>query len=128
MGDKGEGSAGMEGDADELDEVDGVDVLIEGIEAEEDGGWRGGEWVGGVVGVGEVVASEGDDDLGAAGGEDSLVRVDWVGVAGVPEGVDEWCERGMGAVLEVEHGVGLRCAASNSGAGAVGDDAAIVGQ
>jgi hypothetical protein len=58
VGDEGEGSAGVEGDADELGEVDGVDVLVDGVEAEEDGGWSGRERVGGVVSVGEVVAGE----------------------------------------------------------------------
>jgi hypothetical protein len=61
------------------------------------------EGVGGVVGVGEVVAGEGDDDLGVAVGEDALVAVGGVGVAGVPVGLDEWGEGGMGAALEVEH-------------------------
>ncbi len=48
----------MEGYADELGEVDGVDVLVAGVEAEEDGGGGVLEGVGGVVGVGEVVAGE----------------------------------------------------------------------
>jgi hypothetical protein len=45
--------------------------------------------VGGVVGVGEVVAGEGDDDLGVAVGENALVAVRGFGVTGVPEGFDE---------------------------------------
>ena len=71
-----------------------------------------------MVGVGEVVAGERDDDLGVAGGEDALVGVEGVGVAGVPEGLDEGCERGMGAVLEVEHGVA--CGARHPMVGADG--------
>ena len=93
----------MEGDADELGEVDGVDLLVAGVEAEEDAGGGVLEGVGGVVGVGEVVASEGDDDLSVGAGEDTLVAVGGVGVAGVPEGLDEGCEGGMRAALEVEH-------------------------
>ena len=74
-----------------------------GVEAEEDGGGGVLEGVGGVVRVGEVVAGEGDDDLSVGAGEDALVVVDGVGVAGVPEGLDEWGEGGMRAALEVEH-------------------------
>ena len=62
--------------------------------------WRG---VGGVVGVGEVVAGERDDDLGVAVGEDALAAVRGLRVAGVPEGFDEGGEGGMGAALEIEH-------------------------
>ena len=62
------------------------------------------EWICGVVGVGEVVAGQGDDDLGMAVGEDALVAVGCrFGVAGVPEGLDEGGEGGMGAALEIEH-------------------------
>ena len=93
----------MEEDADEFGEIDGVDLLVMGVEAEEEGGGCVLERVDGVVGVGEVVAGEGDDDLGAAIGEDALVAVGGVGVAGVPEGLDEGGEGGMGAALEVEH-------------------------
>ena len=56
VGEEGDGSAGMEGDADEFGEVDGVDELVVGVDAEEDGCGLGVEGVGGVVGVGEVVA------------------------------------------------------------------------
>jgi len=76
---------------------------VGGVEAEEDGGRRGLEGVDGVVGVGEVVAGERDDNLGPAGGKDALTGVDGVGIAGVPEGFDEGGECGMGAALEVEH-------------------------
>ena len=103
VGEEGEGAAGVEEDADEFGEVDGVDLLVMGVEAEEDGGGCVLEGVDGVVGVGEVVAGEGDDDLGVAVGEDALVAVGGVGVAGVPEGLDEGCEGGMGGALEVEH-------------------------
>ena len=48
----------MEEDADEFGEVDGVDLLVAGVEAEEEGGGGVLEGVGGVVGVGEVVAGE----------------------------------------------------------------------
>lgn len=61
------------------------------------------EGVGWVIGVGEVVAGEGDDDLGMAVGEDALVAVSGLGVAGVPEGFDKGGESGMGAALEEEH-------------------------
>ena len=93
----------MEGDADEFGEIDGVDLLVAGVEAEEDGGGGVLEGVGGMVGVGEVVAGEGDDDLSVGAGEDTLVAVGGVGVAGVPEGLDEGCEGGMRAALEIEH-------------------------
>ena len=76
-----------------------------GVEAEEEGGGGVLEWVGGVVGVGEVVASEGDDDLGVAVGEDAFVAVVGIGVAGIPEGFDEGGETGIGTALEVEHDV-----------------------
>ena len=75
FGEEGQGAAGVEEDADEFAEVDGVDLLVVGVEAEEEGGGGVLEGVGGVVGVGEVVASEGDDDLGVAVGEDALVAV-----------------------------------------------------
>ena len=78
VGEEGEGAAGMEGDADEFGEVDGVDELVVGVDAEEESGGLGLERVGGVVGVGEVVAGERDDDLGAAVGEDALVAMDGV--------------------------------------------------
>ena len=42
-----------------------------------------------MVGVGEIVAGERDDDLRVAVGEDALVAVGGLGVAGVPEGFDE---------------------------------------
>lgn len=89
----------MEEDADEFGEVDGVDLLVVGVEAEEEGGGGVLERVGGVVGVGEVVAREGYDDLGVAVGEDALVAVSGLGVGGVPKGLDEGCEGGMGAAL-----------------------------
>ena len=57
-GEEGQGAAGVEGDADELGEIDGVDLLVAGVEAEEDGGGGVLERVGGVVGVGEVVAGK----------------------------------------------------------------------
>ena len=56
-----------------------------------------------MVCVGEVVSGERDDDLGAAVGEDALVAMRGPGVAGVPEGLDEGSEGGMGAALEIEH-------------------------
>ena len=37
-GKEGHGAAGMEEDADEFGEIDGVDLLMAGVEAEEDGG------------------------------------------------------------------------------------------
>ena len=58
FGEEGGGAAGVEEDADEFAEVDGVDVLVVRVDAEEDGGWSVLEGVGGVVGVGEVVAGE----------------------------------------------------------------------
>jgi hypothetical protein len=103
VGEEGQGAAGVEEDAEEFSEVDGVDLLVVGVDAEEDCGGRVLERVGGVVGVGEVVAGEGDDDLGAAGGEDAFVAVGGQGVAGVPEGLDEGGEGGMGVALEIEH-------------------------
>ena len=104
---EGQGSGGVEGDADELGEVNGVDVLVEGVEAEEEGGGGVGERVGGLVGVGEIVAGKRDDDLGVAGGENALAGVRGVGIAPVPEGLDVGGEGGMGWAPEVEHGVGL---------------------
>ncbi len=86
---EGQGAAGMEEDADEFAQVDGVDLLMVGVEAEEEGGGGVLERVGGVVGVGEVVAGEGDDELRVAVGEDALVTVRGFGVAGVPECFDE---------------------------------------
>src|SRR5271168_1447243 len=38
VGKEGYGAAGMEDDADEFGEVDGVDLLVMGVESEEDGG------------------------------------------------------------------------------------------
>jgi len=102
-GEEGQRAAGVEDDADELGEVDGVDLLVAGVDAEEDGGGSVLEGVGGVVGVGEVVAGEGEDELGVGGGEDALVAMDGGGVAGVPEGFDEGGEGGMRVALEVEH-------------------------
>jgi len=61
------------------------------------------EWIGGVVGVGEVVPSEGEDDLGMTVGDDALVAVRGCGVECVPEGFDEGSEGGVRAALEVEH-------------------------
>jgi hypothetical protein len=58
FGEEGCGAAGVEEDADEFAEVDGVDLLVVGVDAEEEGGGRVLEGVGGVVGVGEVVAGE----------------------------------------------------------------------
>jgi hypothetical protein len=103
VGEEGQRAAGMEDKADELGEVDGVDLLVAGVDAEEDGCGCVGERIDGIVGVGEVVPGQGDDDLGAAGGKNSLVTVDGVRVAGVPEGFDEGAEGGMGEVLEIEH-------------------------
>jgi hypothetical protein len=77
--------------------------MVVGVEAEEDGGGGVLERVDGVVGVGEVVAGEADDDLGVAGGEDALVEVCGVGVADLPQGFDEGSECGMGMTLTVEH-------------------------
>lgn len=93
----------MEDDADELGEVDGVDLLVAGVDAEEDAGGGVLEGIEGVAGVGEVVASEREDDLGSAGGEDALVAVGGVRVAGVPEAFDEGREGGLRVVLEIEH-------------------------
>jgi hypothetical protein len=59
--------------------------------------------VGGVVGVGEVVAGQRDDDLSVTVGEDAFVAVCGFGVTGVPKGFDEGGEGGVGAALEVEH-------------------------
>jgi hypothetical protein len=56
FGEEGCGAAGVEEDADEFAEVDGVDLLVVGVDAEEEGGGGVLEGVGGVVGVGEVVA------------------------------------------------------------------------
>ena len=61
------------------------------------------ERVGGVVGVGEVVAGEGDDDLGSAVGEHELVAMGGVRIPGVPEGADIGGEGRMRKALEVEH-------------------------
>ncbi len=102
-GKKGRVPPGWKDDADEFGEVDGVDVLVAGVEAEEDGCGCVLERVCGVVGVGEVVAGEGDDDLGVAVGQDALVAVRGGWVAGVPEGFDVRAEGGMRAALEVEH-------------------------
>ena len=93
----------MEEDADELGEVDGVDLLMVRVDAEKDGGGRVLERVGGVVGVGEVVAGERDDELGAADGEDALKVVRGVRIAGVPEAFDEGGESGMGRTLKIKH-------------------------
>jgi hypothetical protein len=103
VGEERQSAAGVEEDTDEFGEVDGVDLLVVGVEAEENGGGGVLEGVGGMVGVGEVVAGERDDDLGAAAGEDALVAVGGLRVAGVPEGFDERGESGMGAALEIEH-------------------------
>jgi hypothetical protein len=65
----------VEEDADEFAEVDGIDLLMVGVEAEEKSGGGVLERVGGVVGVGEVVAGERDDELGVAVGENALVAV-----------------------------------------------------
>ena len=109
---EGHGAAGMEDDADELGEVDGVDLLVAGVDAEEDAGGGMVEGAGEVVGVGEVVAGEGENDLGSAGGEDALVAVGGVRVADVPEGFDEGCEGGMGNVLKVKHASVSGCGTS----------------
>jgi hypothetical protein len=103
VGEEGQGAAGVEEDADELGEVDGVDLLVVGVDAEKDGGGGGFERVCGMVGVGEVVAGEADDDLGAADGEDTLKVVCGLRVAGVPEGLDEGGESGMGRTLKIKH-------------------------
>ncbi len=57
-GEEGQGAGGVERDADEFGEVDGVDLLVAGVDAEEEGGGCVLEGIGGVVGVGEVVAGE----------------------------------------------------------------------
>ena len=44
----------MEGDANEFGEVDGVDLLVPGVEAEENRCGGVGQWVDEVVGIGEV--------------------------------------------------------------------------
>ena len=102
-GEERHGTAGMEDDADEFSEVDGVDLLVAGVDAEEDAGGGVFEGAGGVVGVGEVVAGQGEDDFGLAAGEDALVAVDGVRVAGVPEGFDEGRESGIGDALKIKH-------------------------
>jgi len=38
IGQEGHGAAGVEEDADEFAEIDGVDLLVVGVDAEEDGG------------------------------------------------------------------------------------------
>ena len=93
----------MEGDANEFGEIDGVYLLVSGVEAEEDRCGGVGQWVDEVVGIGEVVAGERDDDLSVACGEDALVAVGGVGVTGVPERSDERGKDGMGAALQIEH-------------------------
>ena len=103
VGEEGLGAAGVEEDADELGEVDGVDLLMVRVDAEKDGGGRVLERVGGVVGVGEVVAGERDDELGAADGEDAFKVVRGVRIAGVPEAFDEGGESGMGRTLKIKH-------------------------
>ena len=103
FGEEGCGAAGAEEDADEFAEVDGVDLLVMGVDAEEEGGGGVLERVGGVVRVGEVVAGERDDDLGVTVGEDAFVAVGRSGVAGVPEGFDVGGEGGVRGALEVEH-------------------------
>lgn len=55
---EGKCAAGLEDDADQFSQIDGVDLLMTRVEAEEDGGRGVSEGVGGVVGVGEVVAGE----------------------------------------------------------------------
>ena len=57
FGEKRQGAAGVEEDADEFAEVDGVDLLVVRVDAEEERGGGVLERVGGVVGVGEVIAS-----------------------------------------------------------------------
>ncbi len=103
FGKEGGGAAGAEDYADELGEVDGVDLLVAGVDAEEYSGGGVLEGVDWIAGVGEVVAREREDDLGSAGGENTLVAVGGVGVASVPEGFDERREGGMRVVLEIEH-------------------------
>jgi hypothetical protein len=103
VGEEGQGAAGVEEDADELGEVDGVDLLVVGVDAEKDGGGGGFERIRGMVGVGEVVAGEADDDLGAAGGEDAFVAMCGLRVACVPECLDEGGESGMGRTLKIKH-------------------------
>jgi len=112
VGEERYGAAGVEDDADELGEVDGVDLLVAGVDAEEDACGGVVERAGEVVGVGEVVAGEGENDLGSAGGEDALVAVGGVRVADVPEGFDEGCEGGMGDVLKVKHASASGCGTS----------------
>ena len=70
------------------------------------------EGIDGVVGVGEIVAGERENDLGQAGREDTLVAMDGVGVADVPEGFDERCKGGMGDVLKVKHASASGCGSS----------------
>ena len=105
MRQKGKGSARAERDSNELGQVDGVDLLVNGVKAEEECGRGARQRIGGAVGVGKVVASERDDDLGAAGRKDALAGVSSIGVADIPEGLDEGCEGGMGVALEVKHGI-----------------------
>ncbi len=105
----------MKDGSDELGEVDGVDQLVAGVDAEEDG-WGGVfQRVGGVVGVGEVVAGERDDDLGAAGGENALVAMGGVRVAAYQRdlmkgrGRDGGCAQGRACIdLGLEH-ISMRC-------------------
>ena len=52
VGEEGQGAAGVEEDTDEFGEIDGVDLLMVGVEAEEEGGGCVLEGIGGMVGVG----------------------------------------------------------------------------
>ena len=55
------------------------------------------ERIGGMVGIGQVVASERDDDLRMTRGKHTLMAVDCPRIAGVPEPLHEGSESGMGA-------------------------------
>ena len=105
---EGQGSSGMEGDADQFREIDGVDVLVDGVEAKKESRRGRPPGVDGMVGVGEGVACERNNDLGPSRRKDALAGVGGVRIVGIPEGMDERNEGGMGNALKVKHGIGLK--------------------
>ncbi len=62
----------MKGNSDQLGQIDGVDVLVSGVKTEEKAGGGTLERVSSVIGIGEIVACQRDDDLSASGRQDPL--------------------------------------------------------